>query len=93
MFAGVLFWKHPRRKLYAVAQKDLRGRRQSRSSSNYTIDSSDDESDVASSICGSTCKKPRLDKMVEAVGHDVSAIREIVTDMMTLTANCNLPLG
>ena len=38
-------------------------------------------------------RKSKLDKMVEAMGCDVSAIRETVTDMMSLAANCNLPLG
>ena len=91
MLVGVLFWKHPCRKLYAVTQRELREYRKSRT--NYTIDTSDDESDVGgSSMSGSTRnKKPKLDKMVEAIGHDVSAIRETMADMITI-GNCNLPL-
>ena len=92
MLVGVLFWKHPRRKLYAVAQRELRDCRHHGGRRSYsTIDTSDDESDAASSM--SRNKKPKLDKMVETIGDDVSVIRETVTDMMTLTANCNLPLG
>ena len=91
MSVGVLFWKHPRRKLYAVVQKELHhgGKR-----SFCTIDVSDDESDTASSMSILTRnKKSKINKMVETIGDDVSVIRETVTDMMTLTANCNLPLG
>ena len=95
MFVGVLFWKHPRRKLYAVAQRELRDCRHHGSRRSYsTIDTSDDESDATSSMSVSTRnKKPKLDKMLETIGDDVSVIRETVTDMMSLTANCNLPLG
>ena len=93
MFVGVLFWKHPRRKLYAVTQKDLKEIRRRRSSSNY-IDTSDDESDVGGGgMSGSTRKKAKLDNTLEAIGQDVSVIRETITEMMTLTADCSMPLG
>ena len=74
-----------------MAQKELHhsGKR-----SFCNIDISDDESDTASSMSISTRnKKSKINKMVETIGDDVSVIRETVTDMMTLTANCNLPLG
>ena len=73
-----------------MAQRELRHRHGGKRSSFSTINTSDDESDAVRSMSVSTCsKKPKLDKMVETIGDDVSVIR----DMMTLTANCNLPLG
>ena len=88
MFVGV-------RNLYAVAQRELRECRHHGGKRSFsTIDTSDDESDAASSMSVSTRnKKPKLDKMVETIRDDVLVIRETVTDMMTLTANCNLPMG
>ena len=78
-----------------MAQKELRDCRHHGIRRSYsTIDTYDNESDAASSMSISTRnKKPKLDKMLETIGDDVSVIRETVTDIMTLTADCNLPLG
>ena len=92
IFPGVLFWKHPRRKLYAVTQRDLKEIRRRRSAGNY-INTSDDESDDDGGMSGSTRKRVKLDDTLEAIGQDVSAIRETITEMMTLTADCSMPLG
>ena len=92
IFPAVLFWKHPRRKLYAVTQRDLKEIRRRRSAGNY-INTSDDESDDDGGMSGSTHKRVKLDNTLEAIGQDVSAIRETITEMMTLTADCSMPLG
>ena len=92
IFPGVLFWKHPRRKLYTVTQRDLKEIRRRRSAGNY-INTSDDESDDDGGMSRSTRKRVKLDDTLEAIGQDVSAIRETITEMMTLTADCSMPLG
>ena len=82
LYIGVLFWKHPRRKLYAVAQRELRDCRHHGGRRSYsTIDTSDDESDATSSMSATRNKKPKL---LETIGDDVLVIRETVTDILPI---------
>ena len=61
MSVDALFWKHPQRKLYAVAQRELRECRHHGGNRSFsTIDISNDESDAANSLSVSTRnKKPK----------------------------------
>lgn len=90
-FVGVAFWKSPRRKIFAVSQRDLRDiNKASRKSAVADLDSSDEESDFANS---SLPKKQKLEKRIDEIGEDVLEIKETITEMLSLTPNTKLPMG
>ena len=94
---GISFWKCPRRKLYAVTFTDIqecsRGPYRSTKSSSFIdiSDSSDDDLDNDEP----SKKKRRCDdsKMLQRLNDEVASIRDIMVDMMSLTADTNLPIG
>ena len=94
---GISFWKCPRRKLYAVTFTDIqecsRGPYRSTKSSSF-IDISDSSDDDLNNDEPSK-KKRRCDdsKMLQRLNDEVASIRDIMVDMMSLTADTNLPIG
>ena len=94
---GISFWKCPRRKLYAVTFSDIQEcnggpNRSTRSSFIDTSDSSDDDQDRSRD---EPIKKKRRceDKMLQRLGDEVASIRDIMADMMSLTADTHIPIG
>ena len=95
---GLSFWKSPCRKLYAVTFSDIQQSSQSHSRSSRSFhdqlqdvpDSSDDDIDRDDL---NPKKKRKYDRPLQRLTDEVTAIRDIITDMMSLTSDTNIPLG
>ena len=87
--AGISFWKSPRCKLYAVTCSDIQECRSKTSRSSFIeIDSSDD--DMADL---SVRKKKKDDDRLKGLADDMASVKEMLTDLMSVTANSTLPIG
>ena len=89
------FWKCPRRKLYAVTFSDIQecSRGPSRSSRSSFIDVPDSSDDDLDRDEPSKKKRRYDDRMLQRLSDEVASVRDIMADMMSLTADTNLPIG
>ena len=93
---GLSFWKSPQRKLYEVTFSDVQqcSRCHSRSSNDLyqdVPDSSDD--DIDRDDLNPKKKRKYDDRPLQRLTDEVTAIRDIITDMMSLTSDTSVPLS
>ena len=92
--AGISFWKSPRRKLFVVTYSDIQDCRSANKTSRSSLidipDSSDEKMDLRELPAR---KKRKHDDKMEVLADDMTSVKDMVTDLMSVTANSTLPVG
>jgi len=90
---AISFWKCPRRKLYAVTHSDIQECRSTHKSSRSLLIDDADSSDEDIDLRELPARKRKYDDKLQWLADEVASIKEILTDMMSVTANSTLPIG
>ena len=83
---GLGFWKCPRRKWYAVDLESIPVTTPQGSRKRFVDYDSDDD-------CEPISKKGRYEEKLDALITEVGCIKDSLSEMMTLSADCRMPLG
>ena len=91
---GLSFWKSPRSKLYAITHSDIQLTTSSQNrcppSRSTFCDSSDDED---SECLLPKAKYGRFERILQSLSDEVTAMKETVTEVISLTSNAVMPMG
>ena len=82
-FAGLIFWKNPRRKLYAVSKADLK----SGDSKKRALIVDSNEEDVE------PIKKPKVEEKLSLVLEELATIKDSLDEVTSLTKDTRISLG